>query len=55
MGIYMVARVRNDTKAMDAAQAELNKRDPGGPAAYLAPDPAATKAPSRTGLGTIKN
>jgi hypothetical protein len=55
MGIYMVARVRNDTKAMDAAQAELNKRDPGGPAAHPAPDTAATKAPSRTGLGTIKN
>lgn len=29
MGIYMVARVRNDAKAMDAAQAELNKRSPG--------------------------
>jgi len=29
MGVYMVARVRNDTKAMDAAQAELNKRSPG--------------------------
>lgn len=29
MGVYMVARVRNDVKAMDAAQAELDKRSPG--------------------------
>jgi tetratricopeptide (TPR) repeat protein len=28
MGVYMVARVRSDAKAMDAAQAELNKRSP---------------------------
>lgn len=37
MGVYMVARARNDSKVMDAAQAELIKRDPGPP---LAPAPA---------------
>lgn len=55
MGIYMVARVRNDTKAMDAAQAELSKRNPGPSTEPPAPDAAAARAPAGTGVGTVKN
>ena len=56
MGIYMVARVRNDTKAMEAAEAELKKLDPGPPMPHQASDAAtANKAPGKTGLGIRKN
>lgn len=52
----MVAKVRNDTQAMDAAQAELGKRNPGPTTEPPAPDAAAAaKAPAETGVGTVKN
>ena len=51
-GIYMVAQVRKDTKAADAALAEIRKRNETPPAPHPNPDTAAANTVrTKTGAG----
>lgn len=54
-GIYMVAQVRKDTKAADAALAEIRKRGDAPAVAAPRPDSAAPAAGAKTGTGVTKN